>query len=342
MQWRSFALKALVSVGLVLYLVHRTGGWENLFTWVRAVPLPVLLWAWVLYFAAVLMGSVKWGLLLRAQGLSVPWRALVRYTLIGAFFNNLLPANVGGDVVRGYGLAQHTRQRTAAAISVVMDRLVGLLAFLTMAALAGTALLILNTWHRVSLSDTARANVLRLTLLAWVTEGSLLALMALMLSRRLKRRVEDILQRMPVLHRGVPFFHQVAEALNAYRHAYQALLLGGSVSWGILLLTGVETWLLAQALVPEGIPFLYVMLVNPLIAFALLLPFSIGGLGIGQTAYIFFFGLLDVAPPVALALSLLHQGIVYTASLPGALVWLRAREQDHPLSHRGVMAPPAR
>jgi len=341
-RWRSFVIKALISVGLVMYLVHRTGGWETLAAWVRIVPPTVLLWAWVLYFTAVVLGSVKWAILLRAQGLPVPWMALVRYTLIGAFFNNLLPANVGGDVMRGYELAHHTQRRTDAAISVIMDRLVGLLTFLTTAAVAGTALLVLDRWGGVPLTQDARENVSRLTGVAWSAEVGLLLLMGLMLSRRLKRRGEHVLQRIPWFRKGAPLFHQVAVALNAYRHAYLALLMGSAVSGGILLLTGVETWLLVQALVPERVPFLYVMLVNPLIAFALLVPLSIGGLGIGQTAYIFFFGLLGVSSPVALALSLLHQGIVYTASLPGAVLWLRSRERSTPVGERGMMAPPAR
>jgi uncharacterized protein (TIRG00374 family) len=63
--------------------------------------------------------GLKWYILLQAQGIQVPFRAVLGYTYVGFFFNNFLPANVGGDVVRGYGLARYTEQGAEAAVSVV-------------------------------------------------------------------------------------------------------------------------------------------------------------------------------------------------------------------------------
>ena len=73
---------------------------------------------------------------MRAQGTPVPLGALLQYTFVGVFFNNFLPANVGGDVMRGYGLARYTDQGAEAAVSVVVDRVVGLMAFMISAAVA--------------------------------------------------------------------------------------------------------------------------------------------------------------------------------------------------------------
>ena len=52
------------------------------------------------------------------------------YTFVGSFFNNFLPANVGGDVMRGFGLAQYTERSAEAAVSVIVDRIIGLVAFM--------------------------------------------------------------------------------------------------------------------------------------------------------------------------------------------------------------------
>ncbi len=318
----TFALKLAVSLGLLAYLVHRVGGLGRLASLFSQARVDLLALAFVLYLAAVTVSSAKWWVLLRAQGLDVPWPSLLTYTFLGAFFNNFLPANVGGDVMRGYGLAKHTRRTTDAAVSVVMDRLVGLLAFLIAAVFAGT-LIVFSAGRDSAMAASALANVRALTLLAWISTGGLALGVSLLLSRRVKRWVETGMARVPLVRALVPPFHRVATAINAYRHAYGAILLGMSISWLVLLLTTVENWLLVEALAPGALPFLYLLLFNPLIAFALLIPLSVGGLGIGQSAYVFFFGLVGVAPALALAVSLLHQAIVYAASLPGAVVWLR-------------------
>ncbi len=313
-------LKVIVSGVLLFYLFHRVGI-SQILTHVHRVRMSLFLWALLFYITAVVVSSVKWWVLLRAQGLSVPYRSLLRYTLVGAFFNTLLPANVGGDVMRGYGLARHA-QASEAAVSVIVDRLVGLFAFMSAAALAGSALLLLHRMGQAPLRVSAAAHVRTLTFLAWVSEGGMLAGLGVLLSRRSKRWVEARLRVFPGAQVFVPSFRRVADALNAYRHAYRALSIAVLISWGVLLLTSLENWFLAEALRPAAVPFLYVLLFNPLIAFALLIPLSLGGLGIGQSAYVFFYGLVGIPEALAFTLSLLHQTVVYVAALPGAFLWV--------------------
>jgi len=322
----NYLAKGSVSVVLLAYLFSHVGGLDRVEGILRGARVGLILLSFLFYMGAVLLSSGKWFVLLRAQGLHVPFRALLSYTLMGTFFNNFLPANVGGDVMRGYGLAQHTPHRTDAAVSVVMDRLIGLLAFLTAAALAGSALLLQQSLGLGRpLDAVALGRVRTLTTLAWLSEGGMWVGLGVLLSRRSKRWLEAGLVRARVLHPLVAPFRRLATALNAYRHAYRALAAGMIISWSVLLLTTTENWLLAQALSPGTIPFLYVLLFNPLIAFALLIPLSVGGLGIGQSAYVFFYGLVGITDTLALALYLLHQAIVYGGSIPGAGLWLAHR-----------------
>ena len=57
------------------------------------------------------------------------------------------------------------------------------------------------------------------------------------------------------------------------------------------------------------------------------MPISIGGLGTGSMLYVYFYGLVGVPDPLAFALSLIKQAIVYIGSLPGGLLWLRRQEK---------------
>ncbi|HIQ04946.1 MAG TPA: hypothetical protein EYH31_04520, partial [Anaerolineae bacterium] len=79
-----------------------------------------------------------------------------------------------------------------------------------------------------------------------------------------------------------------------------------------------------------GIPLLFIFLFNPLIALVLLIPISIGGLGVNQNVYPFFFGLVGVPEGLALAVSILIQFIIIVSSLPGGVLWWRMRGQAAP------------
>ena len=68
-----------------------------------------------------------------SQGLR--YLVLVRLTFIGHFYNLLVPGRFGGEVVKSVRLAQLGIAPSAAAMSVVADRVTGLLALLTLGAI---------------------------------------------------------------------------------------------------------------------------------------------------------------------------------------------------------------
>ncbi len=83
------------------------------------------------YASAVALSGLKWGVLLRAAGIEVPVGRLLSYQWIAEFFNNFFPAQVGGDVMRGYELAADTHRAADAAASVLIDRFIGLFVFMS-------------------------------------------------------------------------------------------------------------------------------------------------------------------------------------------------------------------
>lgn len=307
------ALKIVVSLGLIIYLFSKVD-MAQVGAAVAAANYSYLVLALVLYLGAITNGCLKWYVLLRALGIRVPFGDLLAYTFAGVFFNNFLPANVGGDVMRGYGLARYTERAAEAAVSVVVDRIVGLVAFMS-AALA-TAL--------VTVYVTGRADLQGIVVAAFVALGVIFGVFALLLSRRLRAQVGRLF-RLPFLASVAPIYERLSEALTVYRHSYGALLLAFCISLLTLILSNFVNYLIAQA-VGGGIPLLYIFLFNPLIAFVLLIPISVGGLGVGQGAYVFFFGLVGVSEHLSLSVSLIMQMIIYIASLPGGVLWWRRRE----------------
>ena len=310
---RAFTLlKVAVSLGLIAYLFMRMD-LSQLGETLRLANYVYLLPAGVLYVAAMTNAAFKWYVLLRAQGIRVPFRAILGYTYIGFFFNNFLPANVGGDVMRGYGLARYTERTAEAAISVIVDRIVGLVAFMVSAV--GSAAVAILVLQRNELEGVETAAVVSLIVVA----GGF----GIILSRRVRVLLARAFQWKP-LQPLSPLYGRVSEAIGAYRYRYGALAAAFGLSLLTLVLTNFTDYLLAQSL-GGGMPLIYIFVFNPIIAFVLLVPISIGGLGVTQAIYPFFYGLVHVPANLAFAVALLKQLIIYATSLPGGVLWWRGR-----------------
>ena len=280
----------------------------------------VLLIALALYFFAIFLGAVKWQVLVHAQDLNISLGDLLAYSLVGLFFGNLLPSNVGGDVVRAYGLARVSGRAEAAAVSVLVDRLMGLVAFLgaavVMAALAAATL-------------TRGAELEQIEIATVVAAALFLCATALLFSRRVSQRVKWVFDFGP-LKRVQPIAERIYHALQVYRHSYRALALNLALSACIVVVTTFVWYAVALALGID-VSLFYFFLFNPLIAFVLLIPLSFNGLGPKEATAVFFFGLIGVSNELALSMSLIFHLLVVLTSLPGGLMWWRERALAPPM-----------
>ena len=82
----------------------------------------------------------RWNLLLKAQHIEITLRSLLGSFLVATYFNNFLPSNIGGDVIRISDTARHANSKTLATTVVLMDRILGLIALVFVAALGATAI----------------------------------------------------------------------------------------------------------------------------------------------------------------------------------------------------------
>ncbi len=304
-------IRGVISLALIFFVLWRFQGklaevWQML----AAANLWWVLAAILLFWTAMLINAFKWWTLLRAQAIRVPFLAMANFTFVGFFFNNILPANIGGDVMRGYGLAKYTEKNAGAAASVVLDRLIGLSAYMSVAAVSALAVVFLT--DRVDLWPLAAVAVL--ALLALLTLG------AFLISRRISKTVSKLLHH-GFLNKIAPIWDSLAAAFELYRFQYKTLALAFLIGLTGIATTSMVNYVLSLAL-GGGIPLVDIFLFTPLIALVLIIPISIGGLGLSQAAYPFFYGLVGVPGALALALSLFVQAVQLFCSLPGGVLWL--------------------
>src|SRR5262245_15454127 len=131
------ALKIAVSAALLGLLFSKidTGElWEG----ARRASVPWLLFALGVYAVTVAAGVWRWHLLLEAQHVHVGTARLTGSFLVALFFNNFLPSNVGGDVIRISDTAKEAQSKTLATTVVLTDRVLGLMGLVLVAATAAS------------------------------------------------------------------------------------------------------------------------------------------------------------------------------------------------------------
>ncbi|GEM_PF-345644 len=337
-------LKIGAGVGLLVFLYLRLEDPELLWQQALAADRRMLLLALVTHSVAVALNGLKWHVLLRAQRVDVSLRRLLAFQWTAIFFDNFFPAQVGGDVVRGYSLARETRRTADAAASVLIDRITGLTAFMLATALASTAMAWTGTPRPATPQELTFLRFVDLELIRMGSLGAsavLLVALALMLSRRTKRWVERAIAHLPLLQRLLPLWQAAAGAINAYRHAYPAMFLAGLISGLIVGVTSITVWLLANAVQPNSIDFLSVLVINPIIGFLTVIPLSPGGLGVRQVAFSALFVTVGVSPALGFLVGLLQQVVTYVVSLPGLLLWIRGQGiSQEPVAPSSGYPPP--
>ena len=142
-----------MSLALLAFLFSRVDV-ARLWHLARSASIPWLATALGLYYLMICVSAWRWGVLLVAQGLRFPLRRLTSSFFVATFFNNFLPSNIGGDVVRIADTAPAAGSRTRAATVVLIDRGMGLLGLALIAAIGAT---LTERFHPIDLGPVSPA-----------------------------------------------------------------------------------------------------------------------------------------------------------------------------------------
>src|SRR5690606_18844377 len=108
----------LVEVGVTRMV--READWSFLAAAILLLPLSYLL------------TSYRWHVLLAAQGINIGMARTFVINMVGAFYNSFMPGSTGGDLAKAYYASKYTKDRTRAVLTVLVDRIIGLLALLVL------------------------------------------------------------------------------------------------------------------------------------------------------------------------------------------------------------------
>jgi uncharacterized membrane protein YdjX (TVP38/TMEM64 family)/uncharacterized membrane protein YbhN (UPF0104 family) len=249
---------------------------------------------------ALIVSTWKWHLLLRGVGIDAPFGQLFEAYLIGQFFNNVLPSNVGGDVARAHLVGKATGRMAIVAGTIVGERLIAGLALVatSLAALASSPWLLGPVGSALAVTAIAFVSMSLACASPAVRARAVRALGTEGRRGAVSRAIEGVGATLARPSIVVPVF--------GLSMVFQALVI--AVAW-----FGFKA-------VRADIPIDATVALIPVISALQLVPVSVGGLGVREGAYAVLFAACCGTPaPVAVAASLVFAGVVGFVSIAGGV-----------------------
>jgi uncharacterized membrane protein YbhN (UPF0104 family) len=295
-------VKLLIGIGLIIWLLLRVDlheMWRQLQEgeWIWMLPLLVMFVG-----SLLLITPVKLQVLVGGRA-NYSFRSVFDATMVGLFFNNFFPTNIGGDVVKAQVLRKRGPLSWAGIITAILtERATGLL---VLAGAFVVYLLARPAWvaNQISLSfpDVGGSQV-------WMVIAVVLV-PALLLGWLFRKRI-------------VAFLRQMVEYLASYSTHDLSVAMGWSIAFHGFRLLGLYCFLMFYG---EPVALFDLLFVLAIVAFISVLPISIGALGVRENAITWSLGLFGVPLTEAVGLALVNRLLFVMISLIGGVIYVKSQ-----------------
>ncbi len=322
-----FLRLGVITAGLI-WVISRIGQeqqWSSFVEYLRRMDIWMLACTLCIFTLGHIIVGLRWWLLLRTQDILIdPWAA-VRLYFLGWFYNNFMPGSVGGDLVRAWYVTKHTDKRFEAALSVFVDRAIGLLSTLVIAVFFYSIFLRGRGSVITTSGDTNERSFLQA---AGQYKWFLLALVALIAAvfciLLLHKSGRAMLKKAwsAIYGHSTKIIRKLRNAMIIYCRKPMAILavFGLTLFVQIMVITGF--WLLGVNMgIDVSIKYYYVFFTLTWVLGPV--PVSIGGAVVIEGALVVLFTkFAGLEEPAAWAIALSQRAVWMITSLPGAVIHL--------------------
>lgn len=255
-----------------------------------------LIIAGMVFLVSQALSSLRLTFLLRMIDITLKFAAAFKLTMLGNFYNMVIPGSVGGDVVKGYYLAKaEDNAKGRSSGIVIMDRVIGLVALLLIGGVSLIYILQLNS----PVLAPYRGKLGLVIALSAVVSAIFVLLLALGKNRLVRQRLKAL--ALKVFKQG--FFYYMIEGLGAVTRKRRYLVFALLISFIVQFLSLAGIFVLSRMLggaAPETVPLMAVTSVVMLFGVVPVTPGNLGwtelvatfgwsAIGSGNGAEIFFY-----------------------------------------------------
>ena len=294
-----FALRFVVSIGLILWAFRKIGLNNLIQTW-GAISIGELAVAALAVVVLQCVSAVRWWVVARFTGVHFTLLQAIGAYFVGMVFNQVLPGLVGGDAVSSYLLGQRS---DASSLSKILGT-----AYAQRAA--GFVVMLVVGFASMLHIGIHRNGLLTLSLIV-ASVAIILATIAVALMLRGRGSSAKLLQKLGTF----------SDAAFSFTRSPRALLFVGSLSLFYHLgLIGVWSYIGSMlGLEANYLTFAAMGIGATVIA---MVPISLGGLGLREEAAVRLWGMMGVAQADAFGWAVAWRVVNWITALPGAVIYL--------------------
>ncbi|MBA7661468.1 hypothetical protein ES703_69485 [subsurface metagenome] len=318
-------LRIAVVTALIIWAVFRIGQeqrWAGFVQYLRRMNLLLFVGILGVFIVAHIIVGLRWWLLLRAQSIFIGFWVAVRLYFLGWFYNNFMPSSLGGDLIRAGYVTRHTEKRFEAALSVFVDRVIGLFSTLTIAVffsllfLRGQVDTIMSRYQRGFLRTFAEYRSIFL--------GVIAVIVVVFCGFLVHRRSRALLKKawsFVCLH-TIKMTAKLKNAAIIYCRNPLTILAVFGLTVFVQIMVITSFWVLGVNMgIPASIKYYYVFFTLTWVFGAI--PISIGGAGVVEGSLVIMFTqFAGIEESAALAIALSQRAVWMLTSLPGAVIHL--------------------
>lgn len=321
-RYASYIFRIVIAVS-ALYLTFRGEDFGKIVDvllglrwWVFAVAMGIWAFSQLIFVA-------RWSVLLRVQSVSIGYWPAFRLHLLGVFYNNCLPTSVGGDLLRAWYVTTHTDKKLEAALSVFVDRIIGLIGMIIMALFCYWFIPAQGQQQRLRFSFDLKLLSL-LSEYRWAFLAIVVGLAFIFLALAWSPKGSELVKRLfeTIRARGQAVRRKTHEALRLYCRHTLALVLALFLTFCCQAVFILGLWLIGRE-IGIGVHMKYYFVFFPIAWMLGALPISIGALGVWEGVLKLLFAQVTTGIGERLsALALSHRIIWLFGSLPGLIIHL--------------------
>jgi uncharacterized membrane protein YbhN (UPF0104 family) len=299
-------IKILISAAL-LYFALRKANFSDLASRIDVASVGWIGMAIAVTFLQIFVGVLRWREVSAECGAPLATRQAMRFNVIGTFFNQTLPSAIGGDAVRLWLVARAGAGWRAATYSIFVDRAIGLiaLAIIVVASLP---------WSYNLIGDPNGRSALLFVDFAALAGG-----IGFLVLGRL---------HWPWLKRwwGTHHLHACSVIANRVILSRERGPKVAALSVLVHVLAVVIAWCVVRS-IAAPVLFGQIFQLIPPVMLITMVPISIAGWGLRETAMGLAFGYAGLMTNEGVNVSLLFGAVSFIVGAFGGLVWVFSAEK---------------
>lgn len=306
-------IKVVISITLLLIIILKNiNNIEKIKSVIYDTNHFYLIIAFTVFILTLFIETIRWDILLRAHKIYINFGYLFGTRLVGYFYNNVLPSNIGGDVYRVFDISKNKKAPLyKSASTIFMENLFGLITIIIF--FSSTSFFLYKIFKNY---------------ISLITFFLIIAVMLfLMISNPMLFKIDKLFKKLSKFKKAQEIWLKIqsfSNAVTSYKNKLRYVSLSFFINILCHFLYSVMFYIISLS-INLNLSFFYFVFMVPVIFVLTGIPISIGGLGVRENAIVFMllsFGVINEKAVVfSIIVLLIH---LLAALISGVFYFIRS------------------